>query len=61
MPRQTSGEKCLQDQPPQAEGDGLLQAMRTLAASKLLLVEHGLLPALDNAGESGKLAYVILG
>jgi hypothetical protein len=39
----------------EAEGDGLLKAVEALAASRLVLVEHGLPPAPDCAGVgSGK-------
>jgi hypothetical protein len=44
----------------QAEGDGLLKAVQTLASTKLLLIEHGLPPSLDSAGEGGNAAYVSL-
>ena len=53
-------DRMAQGELTQAEWDGLVKAVEDLAASKLLLVEHGLPPAPDSAGAAGAAKCVIL-
>jgi hypothetical protein len=53
-------DRLVQGELTQAEGDGLLKAVQTLASTKLLLVEHGLPPAPDIAGAAGNASFVVL-
>ena len=53
-------DRLAQGELTEAEGDALLKAVRTLASTKLVLVEDGLPPSLDSAGQAGNAAYVIL-